>query len=133
MRRLCILAFATLLMSTWFGPAARAELKGVGAPRIEWEVKNRFRLFRNEADFQRHVAVTLNDGGVLAAEQRRARASDGRGWARDTVERLCVDRSVKLLEFCDRDGEREVYLSPRDHRVGVALSGTVPANEGCVW
>jgi hypothetical protein len=95
-------------------------------------VKNRFRLFRNEADFQRHVAVTRNDG-VLAAEQRLARASDGRGWARDTVERLCVDRSGKLLEFCDRDGEREVYLSPRDHRVGVTLAGTVPANEGCAW
>jgi hypothetical protein len=131
MRRLCILGFATLLLSTWFGPA-RAELRGAAAPHIEWEVKNRFRLFRNEADFQRHVAATRNDG-VLAAEQRLARASDGRGWARDTVERLCVDRSGKLLEFCDRDGEREVYLSPRDHRVGVTLAGTLPANEGCVW
>ncbi len=131
MRRLCILVFATLL-SIWFGPSARAEIKGASAPHIEWEVKNRFRLFRNEADFQRHVAVTRNDG-VLGAEQRLARASDGRGWARDTVERLCVDRSGKLLEFCDRDGEREVYLSPRDHRVGVVLAGTMPANEGCAW
>ena len=131
MRRLCILVFATLL-STWFGPSAHAEPKGASAPHIEWEVKNRFRLFRNEADFQRHVAATRNDG-VLGAEQRLARASDGRGWARDTVERLCVDRSGKLLEFCDRDGEREVYLSPRDHRVGVVLAGTMPANEGCVW
>ncbi|MES1154935.1 MAG: hypothetical protein ABUL48_00750, partial [Pseudorhodoplanes sp.] len=25
--------------------------------RIEWEVKNRFRLFRSEQDFQRHVAA----------------------------------------------------------------------------
>jgi hypothetical protein len=131
MRRLCILGFATLLLSSWFGPA-HAELKGASAPHIEWEVKNRFRLFRNEADFQRHVAVMRNDG-VLAAEQRLARASDGRGWARDTVERLCVDRSGKLLEFCDRDGEREIYLSPRDHRVSVTLAGTLPANEGCAW
>ena len=103
-----------------------------GAPRIEWEVKNRFRLFRSEADFQRHVVATRNDG-VLGAERRLARASDGRGWARDMVERLCVDRSGKLLEFCDRDGEREAYLSPRDHRIGVALGGTLPANGGCVW
>lgn len=132
MRRLCILSLATLLLSSWYGTAVRAEPKGGGAPRIEWEVKNRFRLFRNEADFQRHFAATRSDG-ILAAEQRLARASDGRGWARDTVERLCVDRSGKLLEFCDRDGEREVYLSPRDHRVGVALVGTVPANEGCIW
>jgi lysophospholipase L1-like esterase len=131
MRRLCILGFATLLFSSWFG-AAHAELRGAGAPHIEWEVKNRFRLFRNEADFQRHLAAMRNDG-VLAAEQRLARASDGRGWARDTVERLCVDRAGKLLEFCDRDGEREIYLSPRDHRVGVTLAGTLPANEGCAW
>ena len=102
------------------------------APRIEWEVKNRFRLFRSEADFQRHVAATRNDS-VLAAEQRLARETDGRGWARDMVERLCVDRAGKLLEVCDRDGAREVYLSPRDHRVGVVLAGTLPANDGCVW
>ena len=137
MRRLCILGFVTLLLSPLFGPVAHAEprsteTRGASAPHIEWEVKNRFRLFRNEADFQRHVAATRNDS-VLAVEQRLARASDGRGWARDTVERLCVDRSGKLLEFCDRDGEREVYLSPRDHRVGVMLAGNLPANEGCVW
>ena len=90
MRRLCILVFATLL-SIWFGPSARAETKGASAPHIEWEVKNRFRLFRNEADFQRHVAAQRGDG-VLAADSGLARASDGRGWARDTVERLCVDR-----------------------------------------
>src|SRR5256714_8829069 len=116
-------------------PTAPAHAQGgpsAAAPRIEWEVKNRFRLFRSEADFQRHVAATRNDG-VLAAERLLARETDGRGWARDTVERLCVDRAGKLLEVCDRDGVREVYLSPRDHRVGVVLAGTVPANEGCVW
>ena len=101
-------------------------------PRIEWEVKNRFRLFRSEADFQRHVAAARGDG-ILEAERRLARESDGRGWARDTVERLCVDRSGRLLEFCDRDGEREIYLSPRDHRVSVVLAGPLPPNEGCVW
>ena len=70
---------------------------------------------------------------MLAAERRLARESDGRGWARDTVERLCVDRAGKLLEFCDRDGERETYLAARDHRIGVMLVGSVPGNEGCVW
>src|SRR6184192_1464986 len=128
---ICILAL--LLVLSWFGgQAARAEPAASNAPRIEWEAKNRFRLFRNEADFQRHVEATRSDG-VLAAERRLASESDGRGWARDTVERLCVDRAGTLLEFCDRDGEREVYLSPRDHRVGVMLGGAVPANEGCSW
>lgn len=132
MRHLGIVGLVTFLLSTSFGPAAHAEFRGAGAPQIEWEVKNRFRLFRSEADFQRHVVAMRNDG-VLGAERRLARANDGRGWARDTVERLCVDRSGKLLEFCDRDGEREAYLSPRDHRIGVALGGTLPANGGCVW
>src|SRR5436190_34497 len=128
---ICILAL--LLVLSWFGgQAARAEPAASNAPRIEWEAKNRFRLFRNEADFQRHVEATRSDG-VLAAERRLAKESDGRGWARDTVERLCVDRTGRLLESCERDGERENYLAPHDHRVGVTLSGTLPANEGCVW
>jgi hypothetical protein len=103
-----------------------------GGPRIEWEVKSRFRLFRSEADFQRQVAA-YRDDGVLGAEQRLARESDGRGWARDTVERLCVDRAGRLMDSCDRDGVREQYLSPRDHRIGVVLAGPVPANTSCAW
>ena len=51
---------------------------------------------------------------MLAAERRLERETDGRGWARDVVERLCVDRAGNLLETCERDGERELYLSPRD-------------------
>src|SRR4029077_1783369 len=91
---------------------------------IEWEVKNRFRLFRSEADFERHVDA-MRHVGVLAAERRLAKESDGRGWAGDIVERLCLDRAGRLLEFCDRDRERENYLAPRDHRVGVTLAGTL--------
>ena len=71
MRHLGIVGLVTLLLSTSIGPAAHAELRGAAAPRIEWEVKNRFRLFRSEADFQRHVASWRNDG-VLGSEQRLA-------------------------------------------------------------
>jgi hypothetical protein len=126
-----VLAFL-VVFSCCGGDLARAETKTAGPPRIEWEVKNRFRLFRSEADFERHVAA-MRHGGVLAAERRLAKESEGRGWARDIVERLCLDRAGRLLEFCDRDGERENFLAPRDHRVGVTLAGTLPANEGCVW
>jgi hypothetical protein len=131
MRIVCILGLATLLLST---PCERAALAQSGGTtlRIDWEVKNRFRLFRSEADFQRHVAAYRNDG-VLGAEQRLARDSDGRGWARDTVERLCLDRAGKLVELCDRDGAREPYLTPRDHPVGAGLAGSVPANVSCAW
>src|SRR5437763_6555180 len=131
MRPIFVLAFL-LLVACCGGNPARAEPSTAGAPHIQWEVKSRFRLFRSEADFQRHVDAMRGDG-VLAAERRLANDSDGRGWARDIVERLCVDRAGRLLESCERDGEREIYVAPRDHRVGVTLGGTLPANEGCVW
>ena len=130
MRHFCVLSLLALLLSAWCATAARAQ--NAGGLHIEWEVKNRFRLFRSEADFQRHVAAYRNDG-VLGAERRLEIDSDGRGWARDTVERLCVDRAGSLMEPCDRDGVRESYLAPRDHRIGAVLAGAVPAGLSCVW
>jgi hypothetical protein len=131
MQKFFILGLTALLLAGWSAPAALAQSRSSGL-RIEWEVKNRFRLFRSEADFQRHVAVDRGDG-LLAAEDRLARDNDGRGWARDTVERLCVDRAGKLLETCDRDGTPEDYLTPRDHRIGIALAGPLPTSTGCAW
>jgi hypothetical protein len=132
MRKFFIIGFAFLLLAAWLAPAARAQPRSGAGPHIEWEVKNRFRLFRSEADFQRHVAADRGDG-LVAAEDRLARESDGRGWARDTVERLCVDRAGKLLDTCERDGTQEDYLAPRDHRIGLVLAGAVPPNTGCAW
>src|SRR6266508_3613569 len=80
MRYVSLIGLITLSFSTWGGSAAHAELGTAAGPRIQWEVKNRFRLFRNEADFQRHVAAHRGEG-VLAAERRLARDSDGRGCA----------------------------------------------------
>jgi hypothetical protein len=111
---------------------ASAQSSGEETLRIDWEVKNRFRLFRNEADFQRHVAANRGDG-ILAAEDRLEIKSDGRGWARDMLDHLCLDVAGKLTEFCERDGEREVYLAPEDHRVGAVLAGAVPAGSTCTW
>jgi hypothetical protein len=100
--------------------------------RIDWEVKNRFRLFRSETDFQRHVAAWRGDG-IVAAEARLEQRADGRGWARDTVDRLCIDGAGRLTETCQRDGERESYLAPTDHRIGARLAGVVPPGSRCVW
>jgi hypothetical protein len=130
--RLLLLALCTSLL---FGTAAErsaAQAVSDGELRIEWEVSNRFRLFRSEADFRRHVAASVGDG-VLAAEQRLARETDGRGWAKDVLDRLCVDRAGKLVETCQRDGERENYLAPQDHRISVRLAGPVPASANCTW
>ena len=95
MRRSCVLGIAASLVLAWC--CAEPALAQTADLRIEWEVKNRFRLFRNEADFRRHVEAARSDG-VLAAERRLAKESDGRGWARDMLERLCVDRAGRPRE-----------------------------------
>src|SRR6202158_5579817 len=99
---------------------------------VSWEVKNRFRLFRDEKDFNRHLAAT-SGRGILAAEQTLAQETDGRGWARDMVTRLCADGAGRVLDTCVRDGVRESYLTPVDHRVAVRLTGTVPTDASCAW
>src|ERR1043166_693335 len=74
--------------------------------RIVWEVKNRFRLFRREADFLRHVAAQ-SIKSVLAAEQIMAQETDGRGWARAMLGNLCIDAMGAVMATCERDGARE--------------------------
>ncbi len=112
--------------------AAYAQLADTGNFHIVWEAKNRFRLFRKETDFLRLAAASRGDG-VLAAERRLERDSAGLGWAKDVVGDLCLDRSGNLVDTCERDGERENYLSPRDHPIGVTLSGPVPQDATCAW
>jgi len=48
------------------------------------------------------------------------------------VTSLCVDASGKLLDTCERDGEKESYLAPVDHRVG-AMVQNAPAGATCTW
>jgi lysophospholipase L1-like esterase len=112
--------------------AGRAQLAGTGNFHIDWEVKNRFRLFRKEADFRQQVAASRGDG-VLAAERRLERDSRGLGWAKDVVGDLCLDAYGNLLLTCERDGQSESYLTPRDYPVGVEVSGPVSADETCAW
>ncbi len=111
---------------------ALAQLAGTGDFHIQWEVKNRFRLFRNEADFLQLAKENRGDG-ILAQERRLEVASDGLGWAKDVVGNLCLDGYGELVDICTRDGERESYLNPKDHPVGVSLSGPVPQDTTCVW
>ena len=99
---------------------------------VDWQVKNRFRLFRDEKDFNRHLAAT-SGRTILEAEQTLAQETDGRGWARDMVTRLCLDGAGRIVEACVRDGVRESYLTPADHRVAVRLTGAVPPDATCAW
>jgi lysophospholipase L1-like esterase len=99
---------------------------------IDWEVKSRFRLFRREADFQRHV-IANHAGNQLAAERMLERDTGGRGWAQNQVDHLCVNAAGLLLETCERDGERENYLAPKTHLVVARLMGAVPPGATCNW
>jgi hypothetical protein len=99
--------------------------------RIVWEVKNRFRLFRKEADFLRHVAAQ-SIKSVLAAEQLMAAETDGRGWARTMLSNLCIDGMGAVMTTCERDGTRESYLAPTDHRIEMRLIGAAPQTS-CTW
>jgi hypothetical protein len=138
MRVSILAALAALLTCTGINCAAAqqqgpaVQQQGPTDIRIEWEVRNRFRLFRREADFLRHVEAN-RAGGLLAAEHQLERGTDGRGWAKDMVDQLCVDAAGVLLETCDRDGQRENYLVPQTHRVMVRLTGAVPADATCNW
>ena len=94
------------------GHRAAAQTTPDSALQISWEVKNRFRLFREERDFQLHVE-SLRNRSVLASEDALELQSDGRGWARNVVNRLCIDLQGRVADpsrcFLQPGHRRELY------------------------
>jgi lysophospholipase L1-like esterase len=130
---------AALLLGSLYAfpmPPAAAQAAAATAPdapmQISWEVRNRFRLFREERDFLIHTE-TLRGGSVLGSEQTLEVQSDGRGWARNTVNRLCIDLNGRVSEPCTRDNVKESYLTPTEHPVTVRLTGQIPVGAICAW
>jgi len=113
-------------------PPPHAAAQSGAQLQITWEVRNRFRLFREERDFALHVDSS-RDRSILATEQSLELQSDGRGWARNIVNRLCIDLAGRVSEPCTRDNVKESYLTPIDHPVTVRLSGAVPVGSTCAW
>jgi hypothetical protein len=127
------ITLAALLVSLFdVLPARQAAAQTTDLVQISWEVRNRFRLFREERDFQLQVEAGRGRS-VLAAEQALEVQSDGRGWARNTVSRLCIDVTGRVSEPCNRDNVKESYLTPVDHAVTVRLTGPVPVGATCAW
>ena len=118
----------TGLSATW----AEAQTATDAPLQISWEVRNRFRLFREERDFLLH-ADGARGRSVLASEQALEMQSGGRGWARNTVNRLCIDLAGRVSEPCTRDNVKESYLTPVDHPVVLRLTGPVPVGATCAW
>jgi lysophospholipase L1-like esterase len=111
---------------------AAAETAADSGLQISWEVRNRFRLFREERDFLLHTDAGRGRS-ILSAEQALEMQSDGRGWARNVVNRLCIDLAGRVSEPCTRDNVKESYLTPVDHAVVVRLTGAVPVGATCAW
>jgi hypothetical protein len=124
-----ILSIMLLAVCATLPMPAHAQSDGL---QISWEVRNRFRLFREERDFQLHVE-SLRNRSVLESEQTLGLQSDGRGWARNTVNRLCIDLNGRVTEPCTREGVKESYLTPLEHPVVVRMTGTVPVGALCAW
>ena len=123
---------AVLLALAFSGEWAEAQTAPDSPLQLSWEVRNRFRLFREERDF-----LLQTDAGrgrsVLAAEQALELQSDGRGWARNTVNRLCIDLLGRVNEPCTRDNVKESYLTPIDHPIVVRLNRPIPVGATCAW
>jgi len=103
-----------------------------GPMQISWEVRNRFRLFREERDFLLHTESSRGRS-ILGSEQALELQSDGRGWARNTVNRLCIDLAGRVTEPCTRDNVKESYLTPVDHPIAMRLTGQIPVGATCAW
>jgi lysophospholipase L1-like esterase len=112
--------------------AAAAQGAPDGPMQIAWEVRNRFRLFREERDFLLHTESSRGRS-ILGSEQALELQSDGRGWARNTVNRLCIDLAGRVSEPCTRDNVKESYLTPVDHPITMRLTGQIPVGATCAW
>ncbi|RTL50811.1 MAG: hypothetical protein EKK40_11935 [Bradyrhizobiaceae bacterium] len=119
------------LAQTAPAPAQSAASAG-GGIQITWEVRNRFRLFREERDFLIHTEA-LSGRSILSSEDALEAESEGRGWARNTMNRLCIDATGRIAEPCTRDGVKESYLTPTDHAVTMRMTGPVPVGGICAW
>src|SRR5260370_1490617 len=124
-----LLAGALAAISAQWAAAQSADVPAQGAPaapmQISWEVRNRFRLFREERDFLLH-AENAQSRSILASEQALELQSDGRGWARNMVNRLCIDLAGRVSEPCTRDKFKESYLTPVANPVTVRLNAQIP-------
>ena len=119
------------------GIAAQAQV--VPDVRVDWEVANRFRLFRHQSDFDDQVRAALANNGsfksIFDAERTLSDAANARGWAAPLLSRLCYDPAKgRILDKCDRDGVTESYLNSKTQRVKLSVRLS-PAFAGatCSW
>lgn len=132
------LVLACLGLAT-FWQAIGTERVAAQSAKIEWEVVNRFRLFADQAAFDRQIDAYKKGGSASVLVMEHALVAmlpnaPGHGWARQ-VRQLCADELTgRIVDPCQRDGDWEAYISPKDVRIRVWASlpsGFEDAN--CTW
>lgn len=110
-----------------------------GAATIEWEATDRFRFFKNEKDFQRHVdkfaRVKDQTRRVLSTERLFYEDDEFKkdGWASKVVDHVCWNRwNDKLLTTCHRNDKTESYLNPQTIAIKLTLKDA-PPSANCRW
>ncbi len=132
-------AVLSLLPLVFSAPGHSQTANGI---TIDWEVRSRFRLFKNEDDFLRLANAHLAARSVFAAEtamENDARYG-GKGWAREVLPHLCTNEQGQLQENCERNysdtashtNTDELYLTPSDHRIRVKANGAANGAQ-CTW
>lgn len=107
--------------------------------QITWEVANRFRLFADQKDFDRHVnawrlSQNGGSGSILDTERKLESQFKDLGWA-STVSHLCYDQaSGEVAKTCLRDNKRENYLRPSSQLIKLRVSLPAAfAHAECTW
>jgi len=136
-------SFRSLTFAILVGISGPCYAQSATTPSISWEVKNRFRFFAHEADFEQQVTAyktatttATQENLTLSAERILAQQSSGRGWAK-AITATCFDTTLgKLKQTCQRDpdGSNEDYINPQDHFVElhVVLPSTMTGAQ-CSW
>ena len=113
--RAIVVLVGSCSLALWLAQAASAQSQPPGPAQITWEVANRFRLFAEQKDFDRQVAVWRSGAAgksVLETERALEKQADGRGWA-SMVGDLCYDSATgEVPQSCVRDSRPEKYLKP---------------------
>ena len=92
----------------------RCEFRGKFATAFACSARSAISCFMSRAS---------GDAAFSPSERALELQSDGRGWARNMVNRLCIDLQGHVSEPCNRDNVKESYLTPIDHPVAVRLDG----------
>ncbi|MCZ8259783.1 MAG: hypothetical protein O9333_06600, partial [Beijerinckiaceae bacterium] len=103
------------------------------AQMIEWQVVNRFRLFTDRSDFERHEQAGANRLSILESE--RALSSGQRyGWASTMLGRTCLKTGGNEIQGnCRRDGVLESYLAPSSFPVRLTYRAAGTTGPTCRW